>query len=145
VDLPASFNIAPGEVHHLSVDFCRFVAGFAELDLEAPAGTVVDMHYREKVFRRELAWKGEDPETGARYVAAGLDDQFAALEIDGLRCLHLVVHADRPASVTLKRLEVREYLYPHAGWAYFRSDRPVHELSRRSRHDRRRTGMELVN
>ena len=54
-----------------SVDFGRIVAGFVELDLEAPAGTVVDMHYREKVFRPELAWSGEDPETGARYVAAG--------------------------------------------------------------------------
>ena len=70
-ELPASFDIAPGQVHHFSVDFGRIVAGFVELDLEAPAGTVVEMHYREKVFRPELAWSGEDPETGARYVAAG--------------------------------------------------------------------------
>jgi alpha-L-rhamnosidase len=82
------------------------------------------MHYREKVFRPELAWSGEDPETGARYLAAGTDDQFAALEISGLRYLHLVVHADQPVSVTLKRLEVREYLYPRTGRAYFRSDDP---------------------
>ena len=94
-ELPASFDIAPGQVHHFSVDFGRIVAGFVELGLEAPAGTVVDMHYREKVFRPELAWSGEDPETGARYVAAGTDDQFAALEINGLRYLHLVVHADQ--------------------------------------------------
>ena len=40
------------------MDFGRIVAGFVELDLEAPAGTVVDMHYREKVFRPELAWSG---------------------------------------------------------------------------------------
>ena len=70
-ELPTSFDIAPGEVHDFSVDFGRIVAGFVELDLEAPAGTAVDMHYREKVFRPELAWSGEDPETGARYVAAG--------------------------------------------------------------------------
>ena len=70
-ELPANFDVAPGQVHHFSVDFGRIVAGFVELDLEAPAGTVVDMHYREKVFRPELAWSGEDPETGARYVAAG--------------------------------------------------------------------------
>jgi hypothetical protein len=30
------------------------------------------------VFRPELAWLGKDPETGARYVAAGTADQFAA-------------------------------------------------------------------
>ena len=123
-ELPTSFDIAPGEVHVFSVDFGRIVAGFVELDLEAPPGTAVDMHYREKVFRPELAWSGEDPETGARYVAAGLDDEFAALEINGLRYLHLVVHADQAASVTLKRLEVREYLYPRTGGAYFRSDDP---------------------
>ena len=123
-ELPTSFDVAPGQVHHFSVDFGRIVAGFVELDLEAPAGAVVEMHYREKVFRPELAWSGEDPETGARYVAAGIDDQFAALEINGLRYLHLAIHADEAASVTLNRLETREYLYPRTGRAYFRSDDP---------------------
>jgi alpha-L-rhamnosidase len=122
--MPTSFEIAPGQVHHLSADCGRIVAGFVELDLEAPAGTVVEMHYREKVFRPELAWSGEDPETGARYVAAGANDHFAALEINGLRYLHLAVHAEQAATVTLNRLEVREYLYPRTGRAYFRSDDP---------------------
>ena len=123
-EMPATFDLAPGQLHHFSVDFGRIVAGFVELDLEAPPGTVVEMHYREKVFRPELAWKGEDPETGARYVSAGTDDYFAALELNGLRYLHLVVHAEQPASVALNRLEVREYLYPRTGRAYFRSDDP---------------------
>jgi alpha-L-rhamnosidase len=123
-ELPASFDIADGQVQHFSVDFGRIVAGFVELDLDAPAGTVVEMHYREKVFRPELAWKGEDPETGARYVAAGANDRFAALELNGLRYIHLAVHADKPASVTLRRLEVREYLYPRTGRAYFHCDDP---------------------
>jgi Bacterial alpha-L-rhamnosidase 6 hairpin glycosidase domain/Alpha-L-rhamnosidase N-terminal domain len=123
-ELPASVEVAPGQVHHFSVDFGRIVAGFIELDLEAPAGTVLEMHYREKVFRPELAWSGEDPETGARYVAAGIDDRFAALEINGLRFLHLAIHADEAVSVTLNRLEMREYLYPRTGRAYFRSDDP---------------------
>jgi hypothetical protein len=123
-DLPVTFDIAPGHVHHLSVDFGRIIAGFVELDLDAPPGTVVEMHYREKVFRPDLAWKGEDPETGARYVAAGTENRFAALELNGLRYLHLVVHAEQAVSVTLRRLEVREHLYPRTGQAYFRSDDP---------------------
>jgi alpha-L-rhamnosidase len=82
------------------------------------------MQYREKVFRPGLAWKGEDPETGARWVTAGREDSFAGLELNGLRYLHLVVHADKAVSVTLNRLEVREYLYPRTGRAYFRSDEP---------------------
>jgi len=123
-ELPVTFEITAGQAYHFSVDFGRIVAGFVELDLEAPAGTVIEMHYREKVFRPELAWKGEDPETGARYVAAGKDDRFSGLELNGLRYLHLVIYADQPVSVTLKRLEVREYLYPRTGRAYFRSDDP---------------------
>jgi alpha-L-rhamnosidase len=123
-ELPVTFEITAGQAYHFSVDFGRIVAGFVELDLEAPAGTVIEMHYREKVFRPELAWKGEDPETGARYIASGADDKFAALELNGLRYLHLVIHADQPVSVTLKRLEVREYLYPRTGRAYFRCDDP---------------------
>lgn len=124
-ELPVTYEITAGRAYHFSVDFGRIVAGFVELDLEAPAGTVVEMHCREKVFRPELAWKGEDPETGARYVAAGTDKQFAALELNGLHYLHLVVHAEQAVSVTLKRLEVREYLYPRTGRAYFSSDDPA--------------------
>jgi alpha-L-rhamnosidase len=33
-ELPAAFDIEPGQVHHFSVDFGRIVAGFVELDLE---------------------------------------------------------------------------------------------------------------
>jgi alpha-L-rhamnosidase len=33
--LPARFDVATGQVHHMSVDFGRIVAGFVELDLEA--------------------------------------------------------------------------------------------------------------
>jgi alpha-L-rhamnosidase len=123
-ELPTSFEVGPGRVHHLAVDFGRIVAGFVELDLSAPAGTVVELHYREKVFRPELAGEGLDPTTGARYVAAGADDTFAALELNGLRYLHLAVHAEQAATVTVTRLEVREHLYPRTGHAYFRSEDP---------------------
>jgi alpha-L-rhamnosidase len=124
LELPVTFGLGPGQVHHLSVDFGRIVAGFVELDIDAPPGVVVEMYYREKVFRPELAAKGEDPETGARYVSAGSADGFSAVELNGLRYLHLLFHADRAVSVTLSRLEVREYLYPRTGRAYFRSDDP---------------------
>ena len=53
------------------MDFGRIVAGFVELDLEAPAGTVVEMHYREKVFRPELAWSGRRPGNGRALRGSG--------------------------------------------------------------------------
>ncbi|HEY6593351.1 MAG TPA: family 78 glycoside hydrolase catalytic domain [Asanoa sp.] len=123
--LPATFTVGPRRVHHVGVDFGRIVAGFVELDVRAPAGTVVELQYREKAFRPETGAAESDPETGARYIARGSDDSFTACEINGLRYVHLVVHAERDATVTIDRLAVREYLYPWAGGAYFRSDDPV--------------------
>ena len=94
VELPVTFDVGPGRVQHLAVDFGRIVAGFVELDVDAPAGTVVEVHYREKAFRPGSAGASElsDPATGARYVTAGGADSFSALELNGLRYLHLVVH-----------------------------------------------------
>jgi alpha-L-rhamnosidase len=124
-ELPTRFEVGRGRVQHLAVDFGRIVAGFVELDISAPAGTTVELYYREKAFRPELAGQGSDPATGARYIASGGDDTFSALELNGLRYLHLVVHREQDASVTVSRVEVREHLYPRAGGAYFRSSDPA--------------------
>jgi alpha-L-rhamnosidase len=122
--LPATFVVGSGRVQHLAFDFGRIVAGFLELDLDAPSGTVVEIYFREKPFRPELAWAGLDPGIGARYVARGEHDRFAGMELNGLRYVHLVVHASQQATVTVSRLEVREHLYPRTGGAYFHSDDP---------------------
>lgn len=120
--LPATFTVDGGHVQHLAVDFGRIVAGFVELDLSAPAGTVVELLYREYPYSPELAAVASAPRTGARYTARGHDDAFRALELNGLRYLHLVVRSDAPADVTIRGVRVREYFYPWAGGAYFRSD-----------------------
>jgi alpha-L-rhamnosidase len=124
-ELPARFEVGPGRVQHVAFDFGRIVVGFLALELEAPSGTVVEMHFREKVFRPELAWSGLDPATGARYVARGHDDSFAGTEFNGLRYVHLVVHAEQDATVALTRVGVREHLYPRTGDAYLRTDDPA--------------------
>jgi alpha-L-rhamnosidase len=133
-ELPATFEVGPGRVQHVAVDFGRIVAGFVELDLTAPAGTTVELHYREKPVQAAPAAQPtefSDPATGARYVCAGGNDTFSALELNGLRYLHLVVHAGQnevqDATVTVSRVEVREYLYPRTGGAYFRCDDPAIE------------------
>jgi alpha-L-rhamnosidase len=123
--LPVTVQVGPGRVHHLGVDFGRIVAGFVELDLDAPAGTVVELSYREKPYSPETAGDLSAPMTGARYVAAGGPGTFAALEVNGLRYVHLVVHAEQDVTVSLTRLQVREHLYPHTGGAYFRSEDPA--------------------
>jgi hypothetical protein len=97
-----------------------------ELDLHAPRGTVVELQYREKPYLRRSAEAGLDPATGARYTASGdpAGETFSALEVNGLRYVHLVVHAEDPGTVTIDRLQVREFLYPRTGSAYFRSSDP---------------------
>ena len=126
-ELPATFDVGPGRVQHLAVDFGRVVAGFVELDVQAPPGTVVELYYRERAFRPELAAVASEPATGARYITAGDGDGFAGVELNGLRLIHLVVHAEEAATVTVSRLQVREHLYPRVGGAYFRCEDPALE------------------
>jgi hypothetical protein len=123
-ELPATVQVGPDSVHHLAVDFGRIVAGFVELDVVAPPAITVELYYREKPFRSG-GFAFSDPVTGARYVARGGPDTFEATEINGFRYAHLVVHADRPATVTVNRFQVREHLYPRTGGAYFRSSDPA--------------------
>jgi hypothetical protein len=124
VQLPATVMVGTDSVHHLAVDFGRIVAGFVELDIDAPAGTTLELYYREKAHQ-STGVTFSDPVTGARYITRGGGETFAAMEINGLRYAHLVVHADTERSVTIKRLQVREHLYPRAGDAYFRSSDPA--------------------
>ncbi|NAZ78179.1 hypothetical protein GTQ99_22615, partial [Kineococcus sp. T13] len=139
-ELPVRFPLERGRVQHLAVDFGRIVVGFVEVDVDAPAGTAVELHYREKALRADPAAAQLDPATGARYVCAGGKGTFEALEVNGLRHLHLVVHAGdadqqgddevqvAEAEVTISRVQVREHLYPRTGGAYFTSSDPVLEI-----------------
>jgi hypothetical protein len=58
-------------------------------------------------------------------VTAGGEDSFRAIELNGLRYVHLVVHAEQEADVAVSRIAVREHLYPRTGAAYFRSEDPL--------------------
>ena len=120
---PVTAEVGPDAVHHISVDIGRIVAGFVELDVDAPAGVTVELYFRERPFRGAVTHS--DPITGARFVSRGGADTFAATELNGLRYAHLVVHADEPATVTVSGFRVREHLYPRAGRAYFRSSEPA--------------------
>jgi len=120
--LPVTVSVGAHTAHHLKVDFERIVAGFVEVDLEAPAGTVVDLHYREKPWEGDPDEGISAPTTGARYIARGSDDGFRALELNGLRYLHLIVYGDNAFDATISGIRVREYHYPEVGDAFFRSN-----------------------
>lgn len=122
--LPAAFCVPADGVQHLEVDFGRIVAGFVEVGIDAPSGTSVELHYREK--RHADGAEGPiDPPAGARFITRAGTTEFTGLEINGLRYLHLVVHAGESADVVVSRVAVREHLYPRTGTAYFRCDDPT--------------------
>ena len=129
-ELPATFDVGPGRVQHLAVDFGRIVAGFVELDVDAPAGTIVELHYREKALAagaRPCRTELSDPATGARYVArrwrTARSPRWSST--GSATSISSSTRTRSAATVTVSRVEVREHLYPRAGGAYFRSDDPA--------------------
>jgi hypothetical protein len=119
--LPVTVKLAPETLQHIAVDFGRIVAGFVEVELDAPAGTIVELHYREYSFDSGVALMSA-PRTGAQYIARGRDDTYSSLELNGLRYLHLVIHAEEDAEVTVRAVRVREFGYPWQGDAFFHSN-----------------------
>jgi alpha-L-rhamnosidase len=120
--LPIDATVSATVIQHVSIDFGRIVAGFVEVDLDAPAGTVVDLHYRELEWEAGHVELLSAPNSGGRYIARGHDDRYRALEVNGLRYLHLAIHAEREATVRVEAVRIREYIYPWSGDAFFRSN-----------------------
>jgi alpha-L-rhamnosidase len=120
--LPIEATVSATVIQHVSIDFGRIVAGFVEVDLDAPAGTVVELHYRELEWEAGQVELLSAPNSGGSYIARGHDDRYRALELNGLRYLHLAIHAEREATVRIEAVRVREYIYPWSGEAFFRSN-----------------------
>lgn len=108
----------------VALDFGRVVAGLTAFELDAPAGTMVDVLYRETPATPADAFIMSIPRTGARYTARGTEDRFSAQEVNGFRYAHLLVTVPQAAEVRLTGLRVQERL---GGWSRpgaFRSDDP---------------------
>jgi len=110
----------------LLLDFGRIVAGLVQLEVSAPAGTIFELCYTEELLTgREQGMNA--PHNSSRYVARGKEDAFEVFDINGLRYIYLLVHgANGPA--TIKRVAVREMIYPWTPGAAFECSDP--ELNR---------------
>ena len=118
------FDAAEASTRAVSFDFGHVVAGRVLLELRAPAGTVVDLLYREEPAPARADVGFSTPRIGARYIARGHDDVFDAQEVNGLRVANLLVTTPGAGHVTLAGLAVREELYLKAGSASFSSSDP---------------------
>jgi hypothetical protein len=120
--LPLSASIGADRTLDAVFDFGAVTAGFVELTVEAPPGTVLELGYREKPKRVGIVETTSDYESGARYICPGGWAVYSALEPAGLRYLYLRAHAPEAVEVTIVDATVRENVYPHTGEAYFTSD-----------------------
>jgi hypothetical protein len=118
------FTTAEPSTRAVSFDFGRIVAGRVEFELAAPAGTVVDLLYREAPAPDEPEVGFSTPRIGARYIARGGDDAFTAGETNGLRVANLLISVPAGGDVELTGFAVIEDLYRQAGSASFHSSDP---------------------
>ncbi len=127
--LPATVELAAGQAVRLTADFGRIVAGLVQWEVSAPAGTVFDLCYVEDPLTgKEQGTFG--PHNGSRYVARGHDDVFETFDINGLRRIYMVIHG-AAGQVTVKRLAVREMIYPWSPGAGFAcSDEELNRIFR---------------
>ncbi|WP_426518804.1 family 78 glycoside hydrolase catalytic domain [Diaminobutyricibacter sp. McL0618] len=129
VELPSTFPLRRDGMTVVTFDFGRIVAGHVELEVEAPAGTRIDLYYQEThAFDPTTGPVDSAPRTSATYIARGHDDRFKAIDLNGLRRITLLLPAGEGGTVTVTVLAVQEYHYPFTGDASFDSSDP--ELNR---------------
>lgn len=112
LDLPA----APGRVHLVSFDFGEVVAGTVVLDLDASAGTRIDVSASEFAAPSSEPG-GEHMQLGLRYTARGEADQFESFDAMGFRHATLSVRSEGP--VRIRPIAVNERLYPRSEGPFF--------------------------
>src|SRR5919202_1528055 len=118
--LPVTVDVPSGGMARLVLDMRRIVSGFVEFELEAPAGTVLDLSYvEEPVKAHSLEIVGQY--AGTRYIARGENDRFQVFDSNGFRYAYVLVHGAQ-GPVTLQRFSVQEQLYPWAEGASFTCD-----------------------
>lgn len=117
--LPVTVNVPAAEVARLSFDMGHIVSGLVRFDVQAPAGTVLDLAYLEEPLNDPNS--NIDVRAGTRYIARGDHDRFQVFDSNGFRYAYILVHGVQ-GSVTLRSFEVQEQLYPWEEAASFTSN-----------------------
>ncbi len=117
--LPATVDVPADGCTLLVLDMGRIVSGLVGFELDAPAGTVLDLSYLEEPVKPRMGFVGSN--AGTRYTARGADDRFDLFDSNGFRYAYILVHGMRGA-VTLRDFHVRELIYPWTPGATFACD-----------------------
>ena len=117
--LPVTVVVPDGGLVRLSLEMGRIVSGFVSFELQAPAGTILDMAYLEEPLLDPSS--NIDVRAGTRYIARGHNDHFQVFDSNGFRYVYILIHGVQ-GSVALQGFAVQEQLYPWEEGASFSCD-----------------------
>ncbi len=117
--LPLTIDLTTGDSARLLIDMGVIVSGLVTFELDAPAGTVLDLAYMEQPLSGPIGMLGQH--AGTRYVARGEHDSFEVFDSNGLRFAYILLHG-AAGPVTLRSFAVRELVYPWETGAEFNCD-----------------------
>jgi hypothetical protein len=118
---PVAVNVPHDGMVRLVADMGRIVSGFVQFELQAPAGTVLDLCYVEDPIHAAAGMLGMH--CGTRYVARGHHDRFQVFDSNGFRYAYILIHGVS-GSVALNEFSVKENLYPWQEGAAFECSDP---------------------
>lgn len=118
-DLPASVEVPSGGMIRVSLDMGHIVSGLVTFEIEAPAGTELDLAYLEEPLIDPTS--NIDMHAATRYIARGTNDYFQVFGSNGFRYAYLLVHGLK-GPFTLRSFTVQEQVYPWKEGANFTCD-----------------------
>ena len=117
--LPLTVDVPADGMARLILDMGGIVSGLVQFNLDAPAGTALDLSYVEEPVNGPSGFLGTH--AGTRYIARGEHDHFQVFDSNGFRYAYILVHRVQ-GTVTLQQFAVQEYLYPWQDGASFTCD-----------------------
>jgi len=117
--LPVTVDVPSSGMVRLNLDMGHIVSGFVRFEIQAQAGTVLDLAYLEEPLKDPTS--NIDVRAGTRYIARGENDRFQVFDSNGLRYASILVHGGQ-GSVTLQSFAVQEQVYPWGEGARFTCD-----------------------
>jgi alpha-L-rhamnosidase len=117
--LPLTVDVPAGGTARVILDMGGIVSGFVQFELNAPAGTMLDLSYVEEPVTGPSRLLGTH--AGTRYIARGEHDRFQVFDSNGFRYAYILVHRVQ-GKVTLQKFAVQEHLYSWQDGASFECD-----------------------
>jgi len=129
VSLPLSVHLQGNESARVILDMGRLVMGQVQFEIQAPAGTILDLSYTEDPLMPPKGGFG-GMHSGTRYVARGENDRFQVFDALGFRYANLLIHG-LTGQATLQAFSVQEDVYQWQPGAEFQcSDEEINKIFR---------------